>query len=256
MVRGLEKFQEYFNDFGDYYTIIGGTACFWNLKEEGLGFRATQDIDLLIILEKYDVNFNQQLWKFFVDGMYKSLYKELTEQKFYRFTDPINSEFPKQIEILCRKPETIKLPEGHTIISIDPEEYFSHLSAIILDEDYYKFTLTNSSIVDRLHISSIKALICLKAFAFLNLSQRKKNGEDIDIKNINKHKRDVFRLGAALRETDIVLPAKLKKDLQTFIELMEIEKPEIGTFMKQMGVNDLSIGDILTAIKTSYGLNS
>ncbi len=27
MVRGIEKFREYFKDFPDNYVIIGGTAC-------------------------------------------------------------------------------------------------------------------------------------------------------------------------------------------------------------------------------------
>jgi hypothetical protein len=27
MVRGIEKFKEYFTDYADNYIIIGGTAC-------------------------------------------------------------------------------------------------------------------------------------------------------------------------------------------------------------------------------------
>ena len=256
MVRGLEKFQEYFKDFADYYTIIGGTACYWNLNEEGLRFRATKDIDLLLIIEKYDFDFNQMLWKFFTDGKYESLYKEVTEQKFYRFSDPANREFPQQVEILCRKPESVQLPVGQVIISIDPEEYFSHLSAIILDDDYYNFTLANSTTFDGLKIANTEALICLKAFAFLNLTERKKNDQKIDDKTINKHKRDVFRLGAVLKGADFVLPDKIKTDILRFITLMEEERPEITAFMKQLGIRDLTFEDVLSALKEGFRLNS
>lgn len=256
MVKGLDKFREYFGDYAQHYTIIGGTACFWNLQAVGLGFRATQDIDILIILENYDINFNRHLWKFFTDGKYGNLQKELTEQKFYRFLKPGNNEFPKQVEILCRKPDAVNLPDGIAVTAIDPEEYFSHLSAIILDNDYYNFTVGNSYTLNGLHISRIETLICLKAYAYLNLSYRKEQGEDIDEKNINKHKRDVFRLGAGLKETGFILPSKIRSDLKRFLEKMEKEKPEVGSLLKQMGINNLSREDILSNIRTSLGIET
>ncbi len=254
MVRGLDKFKTHFSDYAHHYTIIGGTACFWNLQAAGLGFRATQDIDILIILENYDIKFNHQLWKFFIDGKYSSLQKEVTEQKFYRFLNPGDDEFPKQIEILCRKPEAINLPGGLAVTAIDPEEYFSHLSAIILDDDYYNFTIGNSYILNGLHISGIEALICLKAYAYLNLSNRKEEGENIDEKNINKHKRDVFRLGAGLKSTDIILPSKIRSDLKMFVQIMEKEKPEVVNLLKLMGINNLTRDDILSTLNKSFRL--
>ncbi len=254
MVKGLDKFREHFSEYTDRYTIIGGTACFWNLQSSGLGFRVTRDIDIIVVLENYDVNFNQHLWKFFVDGKYSNLQKELTQQKFYRFVNPGNKEYPNQIEILCRKPETIPLPEGLTVTAIDPQEYFSHLSAIILDDEYYSFTLSNSHLLNGLHISGVEALICLKAYAYLNLRNRKEEGEVIDASDISKHKKDVFRLGAALRNPAIELPSKIRSDLKKFVELMEQEKPEVGGLLKLMGVTDLTREDILSNIKQSFGL--
>lgn len=133
MVRGLDKFREYFGKFKDNYVIIGGTACYHNMEEQGLKFRATQDIDLVVILEKYDKKFNIQLWKFFTDGGYKNLFRDGAEWKFYRFNNPRENSYPKQIEILCRVPHFLQPHQGITITSIDKDEKFSHLSAIILD---------------------------------------------------------------------------------------------------------------------------
>ena len=51
MVRGIETFREWFRGHEAQYAIIGGTACDLLMAEEGLDFRATKDIDLVLILE-------------------------------------------------------------------------------------------------------------------------------------------------------------------------------------------------------------
>lgn len=51
MVRGIETFREWFRGHEAQYAIIGGTACDLLMTEEGLDFRATKDIDLVLILE-------------------------------------------------------------------------------------------------------------------------------------------------------------------------------------------------------------
>lgn len=50
MVTGIESFREWFKEFEDQYVIIGGTACDILMTEEGLDFRATKDIDLVLIV--------------------------------------------------------------------------------------------------------------------------------------------------------------------------------------------------------------
>lgn len=49
MVRGIESFREWFQGYEEQYTIIGGTACDLLMTSEGLNFRATKDIDLVLI---------------------------------------------------------------------------------------------------------------------------------------------------------------------------------------------------------------
>jgi hypothetical protein len=51
MVKGLEKFREYFKDFTGSFAIIGGTACDIAIDEAGLKPRATKDIDIILIAE-------------------------------------------------------------------------------------------------------------------------------------------------------------------------------------------------------------
>lgn len=51
MVRGIEKFKDFFKDFADNYIIIGGTAC--EIHEEAFAQtpRATKDIDIILVVE-------------------------------------------------------------------------------------------------------------------------------------------------------------------------------------------------------------
>ena len=51
MVTGIDSFKEWFKGYEAQYAIIGGTACDILMTEEGLAFRATKDIDLVLIVE-------------------------------------------------------------------------------------------------------------------------------------------------------------------------------------------------------------
>ena len=57
MVTGIDSFIEWFRGYEEYYTIIGGTACDILMSEAGLDFRATKDIDLVVIVEAVNVDF-------------------------------------------------------------------------------------------------------------------------------------------------------------------------------------------------------
>lgn len=85
-------------------------------------------------------------------------------------------------------------------------------------------------------------------------SRRKELGESIDEKHISKHKKDVFRLGAGLLGSELVLPQKIRTDLKAFVDLMEKERPEVGSLLKLMGVRDLTGDDILVKIRQIFSL--
>lgn len=60
MVRGLDIFRRHFADFTDRYVLIGGVAATLAMEEVGLNFRATKDLDLVLIVEALDVRFAEQ----------------------------------------------------------------------------------------------------------------------------------------------------------------------------------------------------
>ena len=51
MVIGLEAFREAFKGYEDCYTIIGGTACDILMNKANFDFRATRDIDMILLIE-------------------------------------------------------------------------------------------------------------------------------------------------------------------------------------------------------------
>ena len=63
MVTGIDSFKEWFKGSEEQYAIIGGTACDILMTEEGLDFRATKDIDLVLIIEAVDANFGKKFWE-------------------------------------------------------------------------------------------------------------------------------------------------------------------------------------------------
>lgn len=57
MVRGIEKFKEYFSAYTGQYTFIGGTACDILLGNMGEDFRATKDFDVVLLIEALNDDF-------------------------------------------------------------------------------------------------------------------------------------------------------------------------------------------------------
>lgn len=57
MINGFIKFKERFHGFENQYVIIGGTACTLIMEDEELAFRATKDIDIVLIVESITAEF-------------------------------------------------------------------------------------------------------------------------------------------------------------------------------------------------------
>ncbi len=49
MIKGLDNFTNHFKDNADDFVVIGGVAAHEIMGTAGLEFRATKDIDLVII---------------------------------------------------------------------------------------------------------------------------------------------------------------------------------------------------------------
>lgn len=94
MVTGFQSFQEWFRGFENQYIIIGGTACELLMEEEDLSFRATKDIDLVLIIEAMTPEFVKKFWEYILKGEYEHKDKGTERSHFYRFTNPKSKEYP------------------------------------------------------------------------------------------------------------------------------------------------------------------
>lgn len=120
------------------------------------------------------------------------------------------------IELFCREDFKLKETKGITPIHID--DSISSLSAILLDNDYYGLLLDGRTVIDGMPILRPEYLILFKAKAYLDLFNRRNNGEKVDSSNISKHKNDVLRIVATLALDRVdKMPSTVKLDIDSFI---------------------------------------
>lgn len=233
MVLGIERFKEWFRGYEDHYAIIGGTACDLLMSEEGLDFRGTKDIDLVLIVEAISPEFSRRFWEFVRNAGYKHRNKSTGQPQFYRFSHPTEAGYPFMIELFSRRVDAIVLPEDAVLTPLPLDEDISSLSAILLDDDYYQLLRSGTVVIDSVTVLGAAYLIPFKAKAWLDLTARKANGENVDSKNIRKHKNDVFRLSALLTPgSQITVNRAVWNDLQAFFTAMQVEQVDT----KQLGI--------------------
>lgn len=253
MVRGLNVFKEHFRAHADKFVLIGGTAATITMEVEEQLFRATKDLDIVLVVEALTAEFGRDFWTFIQEGGYEI--REVSEAKgptFYRFQKPTNAEYPAMLELFSRTPDGISLPEGSHLTPIPLDEAVSSLSAILLDEDYYEFILSGRRAIDGLPYIGEDRLIPLKARAWLDLNARRDEGVKVDSKEIKKHANDVIRLSQLIiPSTRVALPEQIKEDLQQFISTVVSD----GTAdPKALGFRTLSLEDITNRLSLVYGL--
>lgn len=191
---GIEKFKEYFSGYEDQYVIIGGTACELLMENEELDFRATKDIDIVIILESLTKEFGKIFWDFILEAGYQHINKGTGKAQFYRFYKPKSSNYPAMIEIFSKNQDWISLDKMEGIAPIHIDNSISNLSAFLLNESYYNFLINGTGVIDGISVLNAEHIIPFKAKAWLDLTERKANGEHVDSRDIKKHKNDVLEL--------------------------------------------------------------
>lgn len=227
MVVGLKKFEEHFKDFRDCFVIIGGTACSILFSEENLKFRETKDIDVVLILDEINGDFSKAFWEFINMGRYESMEGTGDKVAYYRFTKPQSADFPWQIELFSRKPDVSGFLEDNRIVPIKFEEAKS-LSAILLNDDYYACLRSGIRPVVQLNCLEVEYVILFKMKAYLDLSEKKERGEQADLKDIKKHRNDVFKLLQLVpRDKRVTVPSVILEDLRNFIERMRSDPPDM-----------------------------
>ncbi|ETZ24317.1 hypothetical protein [Pedobacter sp. V48] len=255
MVRGFEAFREYFKEFPDNYVIIGGTACDIILENNALVPRATKDMDIILIVEALAPGFVARFWEFIAKGEYERQEKSSDDRQYYRFAKPGNKEFPAQIELFARKPDVIELSEKAHLTPIPVDDDLSSLSAILLDDVYYEYMIGHSSVEDGIRHANTEALICLKAKAFLEISQRIAEGVKEDTKHLRKHKGDVFRLAITLAPAEkFELPEHIKSHLIIFMKSIAGDLPAKDIF-KELGATGTDPEKVYQQLITNFSLD-
>lgn len=226
MVAGIESFRKKFRDFSDCYTVIGGASCDILMEEADLDFRATKDIDLILILEDKSEEFVRIFWEYIKEGKYRCGWRNSQNVHFYRFTEPTEG-YPVQIELFSRNPGYhLEIPQG--IIPVHISDEVLSLSAILLNDEYYEFMQRGRRNIDGIAVLEAEYLIPFKMFAWLDLTRRKDSGEHVNERDLKKHKNDVFRLLQIVDTSkNVHTEGKVKENIIQFIK--EMEQQEIRT---------------------------
>jgi len=249
MVRGLETFKEFFAPYAGQYVLIGGTAASLAMGEVGLSFRATKDLDIVLHVEATNAEFGSAFWRFVESAGYAIREAGSGRPVLYRFQKPSDERYPAMLELFSRTPDGLHLAPGSHLCPIPLSEDVSSLSAILLDEEYYRFVIDHRKAADGLSWIGAECLIPLKANAWLDLTARKQAGDGVDSKSITKHRNDVVRLSQLLAPDDqIELAAKIFDDLTRF--LAELERG-IQFDPQTLGVRT-SLPDVLRRIRQAY----
>ena len=203
---------------------------------------------MVLIIEALTPEFGEKFWKFIVDGKYRNKATDGSNPQFYRFDKPEDDEFPKMIELFCRSDFKLKNAKGITPIHIDDE--VSSLSAILLNDDYYKALLKGKEVRNGLSVLRPEYIILVKAKAYLDLQKRKDSGEKVDSSDIKKHKKDVLRIASELMLEKVEeLPIAVDADIHSFIDLLE-QEPFDQNSLKRYGLKN---EDIMELLKKVFG---
>lgn len=220
--------------------------------------RATDDIDMILVVEKMTPEFGQRFWEFIDEGKYENLQRKREDKEpvteLFRFLEPKNG-FPVQIELLSKYPDVLGVPTGFHLTPIPVGEEIPSLSAILLDEEYYRHTIDSSIIEEGICIANPLSLLCLKVKAFLNLTEEKKINPNVRSADIKKHRADVFKLLAMRIDpfTPVELSATMKDEVSVFINTMEESLPN-QSLRDSLQRTDDDIRGFLGIMKEIFGI--
>jgi hypothetical protein len=232
VVRGLEKFRDWFADFEDCYVLVGGAASDLIMSDAGLEFRATKDLDIVLCVEALRRDFVAAFWQFVEAGGYQTRERSGGTREYFRFLKPTNDEFPVMLELFTRSLDLVPVPAGSRLTPIPADTDLSSLSAILMDDTYYDWVMVGRHSLNGVRVVGAAHLIPLKARAFLDLSERRARGEKVDAKEIRKHKNDVVRLLQTLPPVPVTgVPTVAAEDVARFAAALRLE-----------GVNPASFG--------------
>jgi hypothetical protein len=222
------------------------------MSNAGLRFRATRDLDIVLCIEALDREFGEAFWSFVHTAGYGQCEVAREGRRFYRFQNPSNDTYPEMLELFARTPDALVISVDSHLTPIPIGNDVSSLSAILLNDDYYRWIHDGRIELEGLPIVRAEHIIPLKARAWIDLRDRKKAGEKVDRRSIKKHKNDVFRLAQIVDpEYMASLPNTLDADMRKFVEEVALDRPDL----KSLGIRTASFESLLDTVKSLYQLD-
>jgi len=251
MVIGVDRFRAHFAGHEHQYVLIGGAACELIMDEVGLDFRATKDLDIVLVVEALDRAFAARFWAFVEEGDYEIRESSEGAKVLYRFQKPKAEGYPAMLELFSRAPEGLTLGGDAHLTPLPIDEAAASLSAILLDESYYEFLKSMVREAGGIPVLDEAAIIPFKARAWLDLTRQREEGLQVDEKNIRKHRNDVARLLQLLSpEVRYSLHPSVAEDMLAFVENAVIEA---DFDPRQFKVN-MTRDDVAARLRAAYRL--
>ena len=255
-VEGLDEFRRHMADLEGSYAVIGGAACDILLSDADLPFRATHDLDTVLVADARLPQTARAIWSLVLDGEYRCGWGGEENVCFYRFTDPKQPGYPSMIELFSKEPDFLRgsgYPGDAEVAPLHIDDGVSSLSAILLDDEYYNLMLSGIKTVDGISVLGEAHIIPFKAKAYLDLRDRRSAGQLVDSKKVKKHLRDALRLSQLLSGNERVpLPETIKNDMRAF--LADCRQTQID--LKQIGVRGATMVEITRTLENVFGTSS
>ena len=258
IVSGIDAFRETFAPYADEFIVIGGSACRAVLQDIAIRPpRRTVDIDMVLVPQELSEGFIGAFWRFITEGGYKFATRRNSEgdlrHVFYSFVEG-KEGYPEQIELLSKSDDSIGTPAEHHIEYIETGEDYSHLSAIILDTDYFEYVANHFENVDGIRYASADALICLKTLAYVNLIKQRRSGKQVNSDDLKKHRRDVvMALSSLTADAQYMVGAGIRETLDEFLQLIS-DDPTRQSLKASLEINDETLDELLRVLQEAFVL--
>lgn len=157
------------------------------------------------------------------------------------------------LELFSRKPDALVLGDDAHLTPIPVGEEASSLSAILLDDQYYGFLHDHKIEISGVSLVSEACLIPLKARAWPDLTKRKQAGENIDSRDIKKHRTDILRLYQLIDPRSVIeLPEPVPADLAEFLNSVKQEVD--AQLLKSLSITGVTPESVIQAIRNAYAI--
>ncbi|MRF57622.1 hypothetical protein [Citrobacter portucalensis] len=223
---GQDFLSNYLGDFGDDYILIGGNACVLNFEKIKVPFRATVDLDLVLIVDRENSKFYSHLCDYLIEygytgGLYRCKNKGSCSYRF-ELKGEQKVERPKVIELFSRKPDYFdeELSEKLHITPIFTEDGISNMSAMLLDDEIYYFVVENQIKIDNISTVTLPCIFGLKSIAWHNNVELFK-GSKVKEGDVYKHPADMIRIASVITGEEYLYPEGIFNSIQHSKEMFE-----------------------------------